>query len=98
MDPRYATSPGHVRDRTGLIATLDTTLPESPSAHQTSLLTAAGVPAAQINHGGDAFERVVVVRVDVRAPGHGVVLAPGIQQHEELVVLAVRADGTGPGQ
>src|SRR5262249_22680217 len=32
--------PGHVRNRTGLIATLDTTLPEYPSAHQTSLLTA----------------------------------------------------------
>jgi len=56
MDPRYATSPGHVRNRTGLIATLDTTLPEYPSAHQTSLLTAAGVPVAQINHVGGAPE------------------------------------------
>jgi crotonobetainyl-CoA:carnitine CoA-transferase CaiB-like acyl-CoA transferase len=55
MDPRYATSPGHVRNRTGLIATLDTTLPEYPSAHQTSLLTAAGVPVAQINHVGGAL-------------------------------------------
>jgi len=56
MDPRYAISPGHVRSRTGLIATLDTTLPEYPSAHQTSLLTAAGVPVAQINHVGGAPE------------------------------------------
>ena len=39
-----------------LIATLDTTLPEYPSAHQTSLLTAAGVPVAQINHVGGAPE------------------------------------------
>jgi len=56
MDPRYAIRPGHARNRTGLIATLDTTLPEYPSAHQTSLLTAAGVPVAQINHVGGAPE------------------------------------------
>lgn len=54
MDPRYATSPGRVRNRTGRIATLDKTLPEYPSAYQTSPLTAAGVPAAQINHVGGA--------------------------------------------
>ena len=39
-----------------LIATIDKTLPEYPSAHQTSLLTAAGVPVAQVNHVGGALE------------------------------------------
>jgi formyl-CoA transferase len=64
-DPRFATNPARVANRTILIAELGRVFAERDADEWVSQLRAAGIPCASINHVDEAFDHEQVRALDV---------------------------------